>query len=297
MGEPDSTVSTEPTGEAHPDNDLPPGDHPVEVAARKGIGPLSPLGREVWHGHAVPCVSCGQLVERDEPECDYCAQDLSSEMVERMRAHAGPWYVLEHVRPFPGVTLERIIRQIRRGLLTATSIVRGPATDFQWRFAAETPGLCRFFGRCWSCYDEVPATERRCPNCHSALTFKRGRAELGKSAGAVEVAESVVHEGEAAQTAADPTLAAVDAAVDAAPEPCLPDLTSELAALSAAVHEADVPVRSVALDAPARVGRVPASLIALVMVTAVIVGLTALSQCRGQTDGLEASPTVAPVDS
>ena len=74
--------------------DLPPGNHPLEIAARRGIGPLSPLAGEIWHGRAEPCVSCGQLVHRGASECDGCGQDLSQAMLEKMRTHAGPWYVL-----------------------------------------------------------------------------------------------------------------------------------------------------------------------------------------------------------
>lgn len=148
---------------------LPPGDHPIEVAARSGFGPLSRLGRITWHGQARPCVSCGQLILREQQECDHCGQDLSEAMLQRMREHAGPWYVFEHVRPFPGVSLQRIIRQIRRGLITPTSIVRGPATDHQWRFAGETPGLCIYFGRCWKCHAEVTLRDTRCPSCDAGL--------------------------------------------------------------------------------------------------------------------------------
>jgi hypothetical protein len=86
-------------------------------------------------------------------------------MVERMRAHAGPWYVHEHVRPFPGVTLERLVRQIRRGVLTATTIVRGPTTDHQWRFAAQTPGLSKFLGLCWKCQSAVSEHDSHCRQC------------------------------------------------------------------------------------------------------------------------------------
>ncbi|MEK6797551.1 MAG: hypothetical protein AABZ12_01150 [Planctomycetota bacterium] len=153
----------------------PSGDHPLEVAARHGIGPLSPLAKEVWHGQATPCVSCGQLAHRNATACDHCGQDLGDEMLEKMRAHAGPWYVLEHVRPFPGVSLERIILQIRRGVLTETSIVRGPSTEYQWRFAVETPGLCRFFGKCWHCQGLVSYSDTYCPACLSHLTFERPR--------------------------------------------------------------------------------------------------------------------------
>ena len=148
MDHPEPSAPEELSGTFDREADLPPGNHALEVAARQGIGPLSALGRETWHGRALPCVSCGQLVARNAPVCDHCAQDLSKEMLAKMAAHAGPWDVLEHVRPFPGVSLERIVRQIRRGLITETSIIRGPSTDFQWRFAVETPGLCRYFGRC-----------------------------------------------------------------------------------------------------------------------------------------------------
>jgi len=94
-------------------------------------------------------------------------------MLVKMRKHAGPWYVLEHLRPFPGVTLERILLQVRRGLITPTSIVRGPSTDHQWRFAVETPGICRLFGRCWNCYHGVRQSETYCPACLSHLGFEK----------------------------------------------------------------------------------------------------------------------------
>jgi len=174
MEQPTDKVSLD-LAEIGPDDDLPPGNHALEVAARRGFGPLSTQGKKIWHGEATPCVSCGQLVERGAATCEDCGQDLSDEMVDKMRQHAGPWFVLEHIRPFPGVSLERIVRQIRRGFITETSIVRGPATDFQWRFAVETPGLCRYFGKCWRCHHHVTATDTYCPNCLSHLAFEGTR--------------------------------------------------------------------------------------------------------------------------
>lgn len=141
----------------------------LETAADRGIGPLSDLARQAWHGQARPCVSCGELVRRDSNHCDHCGQDLSFAMISRMKAHAGPWYVHEHVRPFPGVTLERLIRQARRGLLTATTIVRGPGTDHQWRFAGETPGLSKHVGLCWNCQAAVVSDDVTCPACGADL--------------------------------------------------------------------------------------------------------------------------------
>ncbi len=182
-----------------PNYEPPPGDHALEIAARAGLGPLSPLRAEVWHGQARPCVSCGQLVKRNATICHYCDQNLGDDMLRKMRAHAGPWYVLEHVRPFPGVTLERIVRQIRRGVIEETSIVRGPETNHQWRFAVETPGLCRFFGKCWRCHQSVELEESHCSECGVPLGFgiRPGATEgIAASAQNTDTAsEDSAHEG------------------------------------------------------------------------------------------------------
>jgi hypothetical protein len=107
-------------------------------------------------------------------------------MIDKMRAHAGPWYVLEHLRPFPGVSLERVIKQIHRGLIGETSIVRGPATDYQWRFAVETPGLCRYFGKCWQCHAQVLPGDTYCGHCMTYLSFEKPRLGMGGLGGSTE---------------------------------------------------------------------------------------------------------------
>ena len=220
-------MDAEPSTTAHPEAplelDIPTGDHPLEVAARRGIGPLSPRGHTVWHGESTPCVSCGQLVRRGAVECEDCGQDLSEEMIEKMRAHAGPWYVLEHLRPFPGVSLERIIKQIRRGLITEVSIVRGPTTDYQWRFAVETPGLCRHFGKCWHCHHSVSPSDTYCPACLSYLAMERppdartplpavqpepAKSAGGGDAGSLARAEALLAELRASAVAPPPATAA-----------------------------------------------------------------------------------------
>ncbi len=155
---------TLPEGEVHA-----PGNSAVEIAARRGFGPLSVKGQSVWHGDSLPCVSCGQLVARDATGCGACGEDLSDDMLQKMRQSAGPWFVLEHVRPFPGVTLDRLVRQVRRGVLTRTTIVRGPTTFHQWRYAGETPGLSKHLGVCWNCQTGVGATDAACLSCGVSL--------------------------------------------------------------------------------------------------------------------------------
>jgi len=286
--EPESNVATEADGADAPDPDpvqpqsgtgMPPGDHPLEVAARRGIGPLSPLGSEAWHGHAKPCVSCGQLVMRDQRECHECGQDLSDEMLGRMRAHAGPWYVLDHLRPFPGVSLERIIRQIRRGVLTETSIVRGPATDFQWRFAVETPGLCRYFEKCWRCHGHVPAEEEFCPNCRVDMSFPEP-----PPVAAVPVASQNVAPRERAEWGQPGTTSFN---------------TRELEALSAALDQAPTIRRRTVWDDPPQIFGIRVTWIAAFLVVAVVVALIVITRLRNETTTpktLNTDNTAARVD-
>ena len=255
MAEPDASTIDESSEDTAGAGDLPMGNHALEVAARRGIGPLSPGCKEVWHGKARPCVSCGQLILRDTLHCDFCEQDHTGQMLQKMRLHSGPWYVLEHVRPFPGVSLERITRQIRRGLITETSIVRGPSTDHQWRFAAETPGLCLFFERCWRCHARVSALDSVCLSCSVSLTFEQARTETAGTRPAPE-SERV--------------------ATAPASSPC----SAKLAQLSVAVTQTDLPEREDTWDSPPQVAGVRATWIVAAMLIVVIFVLMWFTRSR-----------------
>ena len=301
MNETDTSPTNEPTGEPEPAADLPPGNHPLEVAARRGIGPLSPQHRGVWHGDARPCVSCGQLTLRYAAECDYCGQDLGAEMLEKMRTHAGPWYVLEHVRPFPGVSVERVIRQIRRGLITETSIVRGPATDHQWRFAVEAPGLCRYFAKCWSCHDTVSPSDTYCQHCLSFLSF-----EKPKSAPAVPPSAESVAAGRSRDTgqpdragyppagsSPPPTglttkvTASVEEATAVGRHAESADARADrLEQLSAVVEQGDLPAHEAVWDDPPRIAGIRATWVAVALLIVVVAALMFLTR----TDSPETPP-------
>ena len=148
-------------------------DHPLAVAARNGIGPLSERSKEVWHGDSAPCASCAHLNSRAAQRCGHCGQDLSQEMLQKMAKHSGEWFVYDNARPFPGVSLERMVSLIRRAALKPTSIVRGPTTYYQWRFAVETPLISKYLGRCWSCQAAVTADDSHCSECKVALDGRR----------------------------------------------------------------------------------------------------------------------------
>lgn len=174
--------------------------HPFRVAATAGFGPLSERAKQVWHGDAAPCASCGMLNMRGVLACAHCGQDLSQEMLEKMAKHSGPWFVYDSVRPFPGVSLERILLQIKRRVLNHTSIVRGPTTYYQWRFAAETPILSKFLGLCWKCQGRVAQDERYCPSCKAVLDGFHRAQQLDVS-GPPEVAAELEKLGKAVDEA------------------------------------------------------------------------------------------------
>jgi hypothetical protein len=306
------TTTTDPPSPPEFDDSLPPGNHALEIAARAGFGPLSPLGKRAWHGDAAPCVSCGQLVRREETQCDHCGQDLSEEMLDKMRVHAGPWFVLEHVRPFPGVSLERVIRQIRRGLITETSIVRGPSTDYQWRFAVEAPGLSRCFGRCWHCHQQVSQADTYCRHCLSYLSFEKPRpipAVPTVASGLVPGAPPPFPRGDKGGYSSEPGAQATgqserEAAATRPSDPrsesirlggartdhaTLPNRQSsivsddgspELARLSAAIRQAKVPQHVTEGDEPPRVAGVRVSWIAAALMLIAVVVLLLISRAR-----------------
>lgn len=275
--------------------DFPPGNHSLEIAARRGIGPLSPEGRRIWHGDARPCVTCGQLVPRNAEYCTECDQELDEDTLEKMRAHAGPWFVLEHVRPFPGVNLERVIRQIRRGLITETSIVRGPSTDYQWRFAVETPGLCRYFGKCWNCQERVMPSDTYCRQCLSSLSFERPRPQAVPPGPGV--ATRVATDG--ASGAAPTPIAAAGAIAIPIRSVVTPSAaqTDQLRELSAAVGRVERTVYDPDSEEGPRIAGVRATWIAVILMAIVIVVLLFLVESRSEqlpppTPGIV--PFVAP---
>ena len=266
MSESPTRDSPEESADHRPAHLHPTGISAVELAARRGIGPLSPLGKRVWHGEARPCVSCGQLVPRTQEVCDQCGQDMSRQMLEKMRRHSGPWYVLEHVRPFPGVSLERLVRQIRRGVLTPTTVVRGPTTYHQWRFAAETPVLSKYLGCCWACQAEVSEADRICRVC---------RADLD------------------ADISADGTVAA-DLRVGRRPAVGGDAQPGEIEKLSAALGVVPTATRARAEGRPATVGRVRVSWVVAALFVLTLAAIFAVVRIRA--GAAASSARTAPAD-
>lgn len=267
-----------------------PGNSAVEIAARRGFGPLLAKASEQWHGDSRPCVSCGQLVRRDADACVACGEDLSDDMLRKMRQAAGPWYVLEHVRPFPGVTLDRLVRQVRRGVLTRTTIVRGPTTFHQWRYAGETPGLSKFLGVCWNCQTPVGEADAACLGCGVSLD-----AGVPGEVAATETASpssdssmarvsGVLVDGAGRQSTAVVGVTQGDGVVGSGSSygaGAAAGLRDDLDELRAAVSSVGQRRRGEAVDVDQRVGGVPVSWIIVAIMVSVVGLLFAIVSMRG----------------
>jgi len=214
-------------------------------------------------------------------------------MLEKMRAHAGPWYVLEHVRPFPGVSVERVIRQIRRGLITETSIVRGPATDHQWRFAVEAPGLCRYFGKCWNCHEEVSPSDTYCQHCLSFLSFEKPKsapavppspesmaATGSRNIGTLGAAGGTPAGSSPPRTELTPKAPApVEESTAVRRHPESADARADrLRQLTAVVEQGDLPSHEAVWDDPPRIAGIRATWVAVALLVVVVAALMFLTR-------------------
>jgi hypothetical protein len=61
---------------------------------------------------------------------------------------------------------DTLMALVKRGQVTAQSVVRGPTTNQFWRFAAQVKGLSREFGVCYNCATPIEKTATICPSCN-----------------------------------------------------------------------------------------------------------------------------------
>jgi hypothetical protein len=205
------------------------------------------------------------------------------------------------VRPFPGVTLDRLIRQVQRGVLTATTIVRGPTTYHQWRYAAETPGLSKHLELCWNCQAKVSPDDTVCSACKVNLDHPPGLdleadapTNTGQPPPAVATAPPPPPPPKKSSATPAPVAAPARSAASTpfAPSPVARrpqyganDIERIRAALGASPEKS--------LDPPAR--RVPVAVIIAVIVVLAIVALFAVVQLRGHKQPPNANPATTEV--
>jgi ribosomal protein L40E len=112
------------------------------------------------------CPFCGAVSPEREGTCPRCKIDSSAASRSATKALIGPWYVLQAQNlSVPGIRFARLLELVQKGRIGPRSIVRGPTTHQFWRFAAQTRGLSREFGMCYSCGSELPSEAHTCEGC------------------------------------------------------------------------------------------------------------------------------------
>jgi hypothetical protein len=120
------------------------------------------------------CPFCGTVnaVADGDPsaqaaQCPRCSMADTPATRKATKARIGPWFVRQNRNPAaPGMRFDTLLALVRRGQVTAQSVVRGPTTHQLWRFAAQVKGLSRAFGVCYSCGGSVEPDATLCSHCN-----------------------------------------------------------------------------------------------------------------------------------
>jgi hypothetical protein len=92
----------------------------------------------------------------------------------------GPWFIRDHSGPWrPGCSIETLRELIRRGKVTADTILRGPGTKQFWNFAGRTPSIANLLGVCHNCRAGVKPDDYSCKTCGAVFTPDPDRQHLG----------------------------------------------------------------------------------------------------------------------
>ncbi len=112
------------------------------------------------------CPFCGAVTERAEGVCPRCTLENTPATRQATKSRIGPWYVYQTRNPSaPGMKFSTLVSLLKRGQVTARSIVRGPTTHQLWRFAATVRGISREFGVCYGCGEDIEIIAKVCPHC------------------------------------------------------------------------------------------------------------------------------------
>src|SRR5688500_10820055 len=99
--------------------------------------------------------------------CPRCSMADTPATRKATKARIGPWFVRQTRNPAaPGMRFDTLLALVKRGQVTAQSVVRGPTTFQLWRFAANVKGLSRAFGLCYSCGGSVEPDATLCTHCN-----------------------------------------------------------------------------------------------------------------------------------
>src|SRR5688500_10105302 len=120
------------------------------------------------------CPFCGTVSAQGDGDvadhagpCPRCSMADTPATRKATKARIGPWFVRQTRNPAaPGMRFDTLLALVKRGQVTAQSVVRGPTTYQLWRFAAQVKGLSRAFGLCYSCGGSVEPDAMLCTHCN-----------------------------------------------------------------------------------------------------------------------------------
>lgn len=126
------------------------------------------------------CPYCGNTQYEPEDHCTNCGGLFDTLSRKVTQQTMGPWFVRERRNPFrPGCSYDVLKRQIERGRIKASTILRGPTTRQFWTAARRVPGVGHLLGYCHECGEHVEPTDTKCPHCNASFRIKSHRDTLG----------------------------------------------------------------------------------------------------------------------
>lgn len=126
------------------------------------------------------CPYCGHAQHDPADRCTACGGFFDPLSRKVSQQHMGPWFIRDSKMPFrPGCSYDVIVKQVERGRIKPTTIMRGPTTRQYWSIARNVPGVAHLLGYCHECGHRVDPKDAQCPKCRQPFNRPRYRDELG----------------------------------------------------------------------------------------------------------------------
>jgi len=126
------------------------------------------------------CPYCGHTQAQPRDRCRACGGFFDPLSLKATRRHMGPWFIRDRGQPFrPGCSYEVLLRQIRKGRIKPTTIIRGPTTGQFWSVARHVPGVAHLLGYCHACGAHVERETDACGECGEVFFTPRFGDQLG----------------------------------------------------------------------------------------------------------------------
>lgn len=126
------------------------------------------------------CPYCGNAQTAPEDRCAGCGGFFDPLSLKVTQQHMGPWFIRDRNAPFrPGCSYEVLVKQIEKGKVKATTILRGPTTRQFWSVARNVPGVAHLLGYCHACGAHCQKTDENCSECGEVFFAPKLRDNLG----------------------------------------------------------------------------------------------------------------------